>query len=263
MRNTRNRHFSVHAVFRNFAARPMKPTPLNSRSIVHSPLDFRSDRSRSRRWVGVVGLGLLVACGMLTQTGCLGVVSNLMHAVGADQIPAECDALKNAKVAVVTMTDQSQYTDDIAARLLTRRVRDILSMEVKGMTLVHEDAVQQWRDTHGWDNVDYLEIGKSIKADKVLAIELTDMRLRDGATLYRGRAGVQLVVYDIEEEKVVFRKEIDEFMYPVNAGQYTSETTEPKFRKLFLGMLARRISRVFHSYDFADTIALDGAIASE
>ncbi|MFG0288409.1 MAG: hypothetical protein ACF8CQ_09545, partial [Rhodopirellula sp. JB044] len=96
-----------------------------------------------------------------------------------------------------------------------------------------------------------------------LAIELTDMRLRDGATLYRGRAGVLLTVYDIAEKKVVFRKEIDEFTYPVNAGQYTSETTEPKFRKLFLGMLAQRIARVFHPYDFADTVALDGALASE
>ncbi|WP_044302540.1 hypothetical protein [Rhodopirellula sallentina] len=228
-----------------------------------SPPSRVAENRKRNRLVTAVLLGIVFGFGLVTQTGCLGIVSNLMHAVGADRIPAECDALKDSKVAVVTMTDQSHYSDDIASRLLNRRVRDILSMEVKGLTLVHEDAVQQWRDTHGWDNIDYLEIGKSIKAEKLLAIELTDMRLRDGATLYRGRAGVQLIVYDIEQEKVVFRKEIDEFTYPVNAGQYTSETTEPKFRKLFLGMLAQRIARVFHPYDFADTVALDGALASE
>jgi hypothetical protein len=208
--------------------------------------------------------GFLLFSGLLlTQTGCLGLVSNLMHAVGADRIPAECEELKDSKIAVVTMTDQSQYTDDIAARLLSRKVSELLAMEVKNVTLVHADAVQEWRDVHGWDSTDYVEMGKAIKAEKLLAIELTDMRLRDGATLYRGRAAVTMKVFDIESEKVLFHKEIDEFTYPVNAGQYTSETTEPRFRKLFLGMLAKRIARTFHPYDFADTVALDGALASQ
>jgi len=212
---------------------------------------------------GSVGVAVFMLAIVLTQTGCLGLVSNLMNVVGANRIPADCEELKDSKVAVVTMTDQSQFSDDIAARLLTRKLRDILSMEVKGMTLVHEEAVQQWRDVHGWDNVDFLQMGQDLKAEKVLAIELTDMRLRDGATLYRGRAAVLMTVIDVEEEKTIFKKEIDEYTYPVNAGQYTNETTETKFRKVFLGMMARRIGRVFHPYDFADTVALDAALASE
>lgn len=190
-------------------------------------------------------------------------MSNFMHAVGADQIPPECAELKDAEVAIVVMTDQSQYSDDIAARLLTRKLGGVLSQEVKGLELVRDDAIQQWRDTHGWDNVDYLKIGKGVDAEKLLVVELTNLRLRDGATLYRGRANVHVTLYDVKGEKTLFEKEIDEFTYPVNAGQYTSETTEPKFRKLYLDMLARRIARFFHSYDFADTVALDGAIASQ
>ncbi len=223
-----------------------------------------SRRNPLRLTLASFGFGLLLFSGLiLTQTGCLGLVSNLMHAVGADRIPAECEELKDSKVAVVTMTDQSQYTDDIAARLLSRKVSELLSMEVKNITLVSADAVQEWRDVHGWDSTDYMDMGKDIKAEKLLAIELTDMKLRDGATLYRGRATVSMKVYDIESEKVLFHKEIDEFTYPVNAGQYTSETTEPRFRKLFLGMLAKRIARTFHPYDFADTVAMDGALASQ
>ncbi|TWU15231.1 hypothetical protein Poly21_24250 [Allorhodopirellula heiligendammensis] len=206
---------------------------------------------------------LLTGCVLLTQTGCLGLLSNFMHAVGADRIPPEYDGFEKSKVAIVTMTDQSQYSDDVAARLLTRKVSDILSMEVKEMALVHDEAIQQWRDTHGWETIDYLEMGKDIKAEKLLSIEMTDMRLRDGATLYRGRAAIVLTVYDIAAEKVVFRKEIDEFTYPTQAGQYTSETTETKFRKLFLSMLAKKIGRTFHSYDFADTVALDASLASQ
>ncbi|WP_246112800.1 hypothetical protein [Allorhodopirellula solitaria] len=211
----------------------------------------------------LITLSLFTCCLLTTQAGCLGIVSNLMHAVGVDRIPPEYEGLEESKVAIVTMTDQSQYSDDVAARLLTRKVSNILSMEVKDMTLVHDEAIQQWRDTHGWDKIDYLEMGKDTKAEKLLAIEMTDLRLRDGATLYRGRAAIMITVYDIEAEKVVFRKEIDEFTYPVQAGQYTSETTETKFRKLFLSMLSRQICRTFHSYDFADTVALDGTLASQ
>lgn len=211
----------------------------------------------------LLALVLLASSVLLTQTGCLGLLSNLMHAVGADRIPPEYDGLAKSKVAIVTMTDQSQYSDDVAARLLTRKVSDVLSMEVKEMTLVHDETIQKWRDTHGWETIDYLAMGKDIKADKLLAIEMTDMRLRDGATLYRGRAAIMITVYDIATEKVVFRKEIDEYTYPVQAGQYTSETTETKFRKLFLTMLSKQISRTFHSYDFADTVALDASLASQ
>lgn len=231
-----------------------------------SVLSLPSARPKHRKPTPIASLAIIVVLAgffFSTQVGCLGLMSNLMHAVGANRIPAQCDALQNSKVAVVTLTDQSQYSDDIAARLLTRKLREILLMEVKGVSLVHEDAVQQWRDTNGRDSTDYLRIGKDIQAEKVVAIELTDMRLRDGATLYRGRAGVVMRVFDVAEAKQVFKKELDEFTFPVNAGQYTSETTESKFRKLFLGMLANQIGRMFYAYDFADTVALDGSLASQ
>lgn len=215
------------------------------------------------RTAGTIVLCLASFCLVITQTGCLGILSNVMHAVGADKVPPECAELKDSKVAILVMTDQSQYSDDVAARLLTRKLSGTLSQEVKGMTLVRDEVVQQWRDRNGWDNVEYLEMGKGVEAKKLLVVELTNLRLRDGATLYRGRADVVITVYDVGTGNVLFKKEIDEYTYPVNAGQYTSETTEPKFRKLYLEMLSQRIGRIFHSYDFADTIALDSAIASQ
>lgn len=208
--------------------------------------------------VGIIAL-MFVWC---AQPGCM-LLSNVMHAVGANQVPPECDQLEDSKVAILVVTDKSQYSDDITARLLTRKLAGLFTNEVKGIDLIREDVVQDWRDTHGWDNADYLELGRGVEAEKLLVVELADVKLRDGATLYRGRANVNVTVFDMAEERELFNKEIDEFTYPVNAGQYTSETTEPKFRKLFLDMMSRRIGRAFHPYDFADTIALDGAIASQ
>lgn len=212
--------------------------------------------------ISLTAAGLFAAL-MLTQPGCLGLYANLMHAVGADKTPAKYDGLEDTRLAIVTVTDSSHYSDDAAARMLSSKVGEILTTEVDDVRLIREDRIQQWRDTHGWDSIDYREIGKGVKAEKVLGIELTNLRLRDGATLYRGRADVGLSVIDVETGDILFRADLEEFTFPVSAGQHTSETTETRFRKLYLTMLARQIGRQFHPYDQSELFALDGMMASQ
>lgn len=209
----------------------------------------------SKRW-SLSAAALLLIC----QTGCFGLAANLVNVIRGHTVKPEYTGLEGQRVAVVTLTDSSQYSDDASARILSRRVSDILMTEVKKIKMVREDEVQQWRDRNGWDSIEFLDIGRGVKADKVVAIEMTGLKLRDGATLYRGRAAVTVTVYDIEEGNVEFRRHLDDFTYPVTAGMYTSETTETKFRTLFLSVLAAKIARYFHSYDFSDTVALDAAI---
>jgi len=206
---------------------------------------------------------LLTALLMITQTGCLGLAANLMNVVKGYTIDPEYTGFEDKRVAVVCVTDSSQYSDDTSARILSRRVSEILQAKVKKIELVREDEVQQWRDRNGWDAIEFIDIGKGVKADKVLAIEMTNLRLRDGATLYRGRASVTVTAYDVESKQQEFRKHLDEFTYPETAGQYTSETTETKFRTLYLSVLALKIGRYFHGYDYSDTVAMDATIITQ
>jgi hypothetical protein len=205
----------------------------------------------------------LMTLGLMTQTGCLGIMANLMNVVRGHTVKAEYTGLEGKRVAVVTLTDSSQYSDDASARILGRRVSDILTSEVKNIKVVREDEVQQWRDRNGWDAIEFIDIGRGVKADKVIGIEMTNLRLKDGATLYRGRAEVTVSVYDVASGSIEFRRHLDEFTYPVTAGMYTSETTETKFRGLFLGVLASKLGRYFHGYDFSDTVALDATIINQ
>jgi hypothetical protein len=222
--------------------------------------DFRRANDLARRLLSIAAVGW-IGLVYLTQPGCM-LFANLMNAVGANQVPPQYDGLDGTRLAVVTVSDSSHYSDDASARMLSRRVGELLLDEVKDLTLVREDLIEQWRDENGWDAVDFLAIGRGVKAEKVLGIELTNLRLRDGATLYRGRADVTLSVLDVESGDLLFRRELEEFTFPTHAGQYTSETTEPKFRKLYLDMLAQRIGRVFYAWDFSETVAIDGTIAS-
>lgn len=211
--------------------------------------------------MGIACIAFL-GCAALLQAGCT-ALATAMHAVGADMIPAEYAELKDATVAVITLTDSSQYANDVSSRELSRFVGEILTKEVKGIQLVREDKIEQWRDVNGWDSLDFDTIGKGVEAEKVLGIELANLRLRDGATLFRGRADVVINVIDAETGNVEYTRTLDEFTYPTIAGQYTSETNETKFRKLYLKMLAQEIGRSFHPYDFTDRIAADSIIASQ
>ncbi len=213
------------------------------------------------------GHSLRIACfsslAMLAilHAGCLGLASNLMHAVGVDMIPAEFTGLEENTVAVVVVTESSHYANDPSARELSRRVGAILTQKVDDLQLVREDKIEQFRDVHGLD-ADFESIGEGVGATKVVGIELSNLSLQEGATLYRGRSDVTIQVIDVETGNIDYTRSLDEFTYPNLAGQYTSETTETHFRKLYLGMLAEEIGRSFHPYDMTDRIAADSIIAS-
>ena len=67
---------------------------------------------------------------------------------------------------------------------------------------------------------------------------------------------------DVATGEAVFTKSLEEYRYPTMAGQHTSETTESRFRKLYLQTLAEEIGRSFHPYDMSDRFAADSRIAS-
>ncbi|TWU04857.1 hypothetical protein [Stieleria varia] len=209
----------------------------------------------------LIALSAMLGVVAIIQTGCLGMYANLAHAVGADMAPAAYEGLKGCKVAVVTLTDSSPYSNDVSARILSRNVSMMLTDKVKKIELVREEEIAEYRDEHGWDAIDFQSIGSAVGAEKVVAIELTNLKLRDGKTLYRGRCDVHLTVLDAETGKVEFERDIEEFTYPVNSGQYTSETTEVKFRKLYLGIVAKQIAKNFFAYDPHEDFAMDTIIA--
>lgn len=220
---------------------------------------------RCNRRTVMARTSLMMLAGLMTttQTGCLGIYANLMHAVGADKVPAAYEELEDSSVAIVTVTSSSHYSDDTSARLLSRMVGDILMAEVDDIKLVREDKIEQWRDTNGWDSLDYQALGRDVEADKVLSLELSDLTLREGKTLFRGNVNATITVIDVAEGNVVYRRSLDEFSFPTNSGQPTSETTESRFRKLYLGRLAKQIARSFHPWDLNEDFAIDGTIASQ
>ncbi|MCA9155387.1 MAG: hypothetical protein R3C99_19530 [Pirellulaceae bacterium] len=203
----------------------------------------------------------LTAAVLVSQTGC-GIMTQLMWiAKGGPQVQAEYEGLEGKRVAVVCVADSASYGTTTAASMLARRVEAKLKTNVKEITIVPQDEIEDWKDHNAWDEYDYREVGRGVNADRVVAIDLASFRLHEGQTMYKGRAEVTVSVYDMEAGgETVFRRNVPEIAFPESGGQHTTDTTEPQFRQIFIEVLSQRVARYFFDYEFRNTVAQDAAL---
>ena len=212
------------------------------------------DRSPSRRcaWFMVMLVLLAPAAG----GGC-----NVLAAAGyvfhQDNLPPEFADLKGKRVAVVCRPVlQLEYADTGAAPDLAAVVGALLAQNVKKIHVVSPSEVAQWADEHTWEN--YTEIGKAVKADYVIGIDLEQFSLYQGPTLYQGRSEVHVWVYDMKDGgKRVWEKKLPPMVFPPNSAVAASERPESDFRRQYIGELAQHIGRIFYEYDPSDEICSD------
>jgi hypothetical protein len=205
----------------------------------------------------------LVAIGwLLTATsGCAGFWSTLVYWNKGQLVPAEFDGLADKRVAVVCVSDGSSYGTGSESSVLAREVSSILLQHVKRIELVRPDEVADWIDREGWDQVDYRQIGRGVKAEQVIAIDLEGLRIYEGSSLYNGRAQVTVTVFDmmVDGGKEVFQKTVHDFRFPALGPRPVGDMSEGQFRRAFLQVLAQHIAKHFHDYDMMDDFGRDRA----
>jgi hypothetical protein len=206
----------------------------------------------------------LIACACLTvfvaAAGCMGPMLTAMYLMGGMDKAAEYKGLRGKTVAVVCRPMvQLKYRDMSASKTLGREVGVLLKKNAKAK-IIDAEKVAEWLDSNSSDEC--LEVGRALKADMVVAIDLLNFDIYEGQTLYKGKANYVLKVYDCKTGDVVFEKTPDQCVWPPNASIPTSEKQESQFRRKFVGIMAEEIARYFYSHDprvdFAgDATALD------
>jgi len=191
--------------------------------------------------------------------GC-GVMSVMLYNMAPDDIPAEFNNLKGKRVAVVCRSVRElQFTDSTVPRDLTREVDRLLTSKVKKVDVIEEREVSQWTDENTWQK--FTEVGKAVKADMVVGIELERFTLYQGPTLFQGNATVRVVVYDMTDGgKQVFEKSLPRVLYPPHTPISSADKSEGEFRAQFLGVLGEQIARHFYSHDSRVDFATDAAL---
>jgi ABC-type uncharacterized transport system auxiliary subunit len=209
-------------------------------------------RCRNRAWMLPASLLLCAAL-----PGCASTLATAYWVIHGTDTPAEFDGLKEKRVVVVCRPVASlQYRYSTVARELASQVQRRLQENVKKIDVVEQQVVDDWQDNNNWE--EFTEIGKALKADMVVAIELEHFNLYQGQTLYQGQANAHLKVYDMQNGgKLVWEKSPKQTLFPPSGGIPTSERQEAQFRREYLTVLSDELARHFFAYDSMASFAID------
>jgi len=198
-------------------------------------------------------LAVLALLPLPLATGCSTLLT-VAYLIQPADMPAEFTGLKGSKLAVVCRPIiELEFTDAGSARELATLVGSQIESTVRRTTTIGQHEVSRWIDENDW--TDYQAVGGSLGVDHVVGVDLEEFRLHEGSTLYRGRAAVNVRVYDIKEKKVVFQKRFDDIAFPSNNAIPSTDMSEAEFRSMFLRVLSQRISRLFHAYESREVFA--------
>jgi len=177
------------------------------------------------------------------------MLANLLHVGMGNRVPARCKGLKDRRVAVVCLSGSSSFGSTKAAGEIARSLERRLEKNVKGIEVISQQEIDDWRDRNEWNEIDYLELGRGVSAETVLAVNLGSFSLHDGPTLFKGRCDVEMTVYDLlNEGNIVYDSTPTQVQFPINTGQHVTDTREREFRNKFIEVVASELSHYFYAY---------------
>ena len=154
---------------------------------------MRRSSTLHRRWESCCCSCLPV---LVCSSGCA-VLYQLAYGDGP-KIEAKYAGLKGKRVAVVCVMNSSTYGDGEVSAALADHVGRILRKKVDDIEVVRQEEVSDWMDTNEWDESDFVEIGRGVKADMVLAIDVDSFSVHESKTLLKGRSRLTTTVYDVK-----------------------------------------------------------------
>jgi hypothetical protein len=223
---------------------------------------------------GIPAALLVSFLALASAGGCVSGLATMMYLIKGNEVEPEYKFLKDKKVAVVVrqMADL-QYRYPNVPQDLARQIGVLLQAKVPKIKVIDQQKVAEWCDENNPE--DAAELGKALKADMVVSVELAGFSLLQGQTIYQGKAVSAVQIYDCRDEakrakdkdapkkdkdcsnNIVFEKSLPPTVYPPNAGISTSEKQEYEFRQEFIRVLADQIARHFYAHDANADLAQD------
>jgi hypothetical protein len=201
----------------------------------------------------IVAALLVSVVAVTAVSGCRSAMATAMYLIKGNEVEPDYKGLKGKKVAVVCRPLMSlNYANAATGRELSQQVSKLLQEKVPKVKVIDAQKVAKWCDENSWE--EYVEIGKALKADVVVGVELEKFSIYQAQTLYQGKANSMVRVYNCADGgKVVFEKILPQTVYPPNTFIQTSDVQESEFRREFIGVLADQIARHFYAHDpYAD-----------
>ena len=202
--------------------------------------------------------GLLACMLALALSGCgnhLGLLNYWMY--GIQRQEAKFAGLEDKRVAIVCLDGNSLHGPGSDASDVAKAVTTTLGYHVPNIDIVRQSEIADWIDTQEQDVTDYRDVGRGVKADMVVGIDLGTFSIHEGQTLLKGRAKTGVKVFDMAKGgEVVYEAPVKEITWPESGARHVTEN-EQNFRTTFVYILAQKISRDFYAYEMVDDYGLD------
>ncbi len=229
-----------------------------------SPMPPAPGHARRRWTLRVAGLvGPLVAVWVLAGCNPASIATLLVPFVD-DKEPPKCKlsaANKETSVAIVTWFGNRELglwpdlmpADNELSEKLAVHLRERYAANKEKVKIVPHAQVRGFQSKVVSDTWSPAEVGKRVKADYVIALEINALSLYEKSTyqqLLRGNTEIAVKVYDVAKpagEQVIF----DDFYrrtfpkeHPIDA-----DGSAQQFRALFINRIARELSKLFAAYE--------------
>ena len=161
-------------------------------------------------------------------------------------------------VVVCRPPAEQQYSSPNAGTEVAEQMCKLMQEKVPKIKVVEAKKVAKWCEDNKWE--EFAEVGKAMKADIVVGVDLRKFTIYQSQNLYQGKANSAVKVYDCKDGgKVVFEKILPQTVYPPNTFIQTSDIQESEFRREFVGILADQIARHFYAHDPMADLGQDGS----
>jgi hypothetical protein len=180
------------------------------------------------------------------------------------QLPPQLQALKptdkNKKgpVNVVILTYSGLETreeflsaDRQLSELLAKHMKELAEGSGEKLSFVNLRKVEDYKNTHPHWQEDLTEIGKDLKADFVIYLEINSLSMyeRGSRELYRGHADVSVSLYKVGDDDGLTQRKQYIATYPtVRAEPVDLDKPPMVFREEFLNYMAKHISWFFMAH---------------
>jgi hypothetical protein len=204
-------------------------------------------RSALHRHLGLLLCTLLIA----SAAGC-NILATMMYVVQGQNVPGDYNGLRGKRVVVVCRpSPHVQFTFTSVPKELASGVGALLQNKVDRIHVVKQREVDEWVDSNNLDGFDYVQIGKQLKADMVVGIDLEEFSLAMDQTLYQGKATISMAVYDMhrKDKESVWEKHLAQIVYPPSTPIAAADMPESQFRRKFVKVLGDMVGRHFYEHD--------------
>jgi hypothetical protein len=207
----------------------------------------------------VVAAVLFSAVAIASISGCRSAIATAIYFIKGSEVEPDYTGLKGKKVVVVCRPSvEMKYSKSDVGRDIAQQMSKLLQEKVPKIKVVDSQKAAKWCDENTWE--EYVEVGKALKADMVVGVELDKFSIYQGQTLYQGKANSAVRVIDCKDGgKVVFEKILPQTVYPPNTFIQTSDIQETEFRREFIGVLSDQIARHFYAHDPYSDFGKDGS----